>query len=69
MADRTFRPVILDDGTILAGGLRIAQLRESCLVFEDDFHPRANKRQTPDVPVDLRDLMDAVLERMRLDNV
>ena len=62
---RTFKPAITEDGKVLAGGMKIAVLRGSCLVFEDDLYARVNRRDTPDVPVDLAELVDAVIERLR----
>ena len=62
---RTFRPIVTEDGKVLAGGVKIGELRGGSLVFEDGFHPRANRRGTPDVPVDLCELVGAVIERLR----
>jgi len=60
--NKTFKPVLKEDGSILAGGMKVAQLRGRELVWEDDYHPRANARGTPDVPVDVQDLLDLLIE-------
>ena len=63
MADvRTFKPVIQENGTILAGGMRIGELRQTELVFEDPCFTRQNARGTPEIPVSLYDFVEALLD-------
>lgn len=57
-----FRPIVQEDGSVVAGGMRIAQVSdEGTLVFEDRWQQRRHARGTDDVPVDLTDLIDAVI--------
>lgn len=65
MTDRTFKPKISKDGTIRAGGVRIGEVRDGELwVFEDLCFIRQNARGTPDVPVPLHDLVEALLDHL-----
>ena len=70
MTDRTFKPKIQENGTILAGGLRIGEVRRGEVwVFEDACFTRQNARGTADVPVPLYDLVEALLAHLDgLDN-
>ena len=70
MTDRTFKPTIKQDGTILAGGVRLGEVRRGEVwVFEDPCFTRQNARGTPDVPVPLYDLVEALLDHLDgLDN-
>lgn len=58
---KSFQPVI-QENEIRAGGMKIAEIRDGCLVFEDRWRNRCVARGTPDVPVELWDL----LEELRL---
>jgi len=61
---RTFRPVIREN-RILAGGMTIAEVRDGQLVFEDRYLRRCAARGSPDVPVDVMELLEALLEHYR----
>ena len=67
---RTFKPKIAENGTILAGGMQIGEVRQGELwVFEDPCFTRQNARGTLDVPVPLYDLVEALLDHLDgLDN-
>ena len=70
MSDRTFKPIIQENGTILAGGMQIGEVRETLWVFEDPCFTRQNARGTPDVPVSLYELVGALLDHFEgLDRV
>jgi hypothetical protein len=57
-----FRPIIQEDGRVVAGGMTIANISDDgTLVFEDRWRQRQVARGTPDVPVDLAELIDAVI--------
>ena len=59
--DRTFKPTIIER-QILAGGMRIAEVDdEGRVIFADRFRRRCVARGTDDVPVDLLDLLEALL--------
>ena len=67
---RTFKPVIQEDGTILAGGMKIATVEETQLVFDDRYLRRCQARGTPDVPVSLYDLVEVLIDHLEgLDNL
>ncbi len=69
MSDRTFKPKISEDGTILAGGMRIGEIRGVDWVFDDRYLDRCQARGTPDVPVTLYDLVEALIDHFDgLDN-
>ena len=59
---RTFKPEISEDGTILAGGMKIGTVRETDWVFPDRYLRRCQARGTEDVPVSLSELVDALLD-------
>ena len=59
---RTFKPRIREDGVIEAGGMRIGEVRETELVFSDKCFTRQNARGTPEIPVSLYDLVEALLD-------
>jgi hypothetical protein len=59
---RTFKPKISEDGVILAGGMRIGEVRDTEWVFDDPCFTRQNARGTEDVPVSLHDLVQALLD-------
>ena len=62
---RTFKPVILE-GQILAGGMRIAEVDdEGRVIFEDRYRRRCLARGTDDVPVDVLELLEALLAHYR----
>ncbi len=67
---RTFKPKIKENGTILAGGMEIGEVRGGELwVFKDLCFTRQNARGTEDVPVPLYDLVEALLDHLDgLDN-
>ena len=69
MPDRTFKPIIQENGTILAGGMKIATVTETDLVFDDRFLRRRQARGTESVPVSLYDLVEALIDHIEgLDN-
>ena len=58
---RTFKPTIIER-QILAGGMRIAEVDDDGrVIFEDRYRRRCLARGTDDVPVDLLDLLEAIL--------
>ena len=60
-----FKPVIREN-QILAGGLRIAEVdSEGRLVFVDPYRRRRYARGTDAVPVDLLDLLEALIDHYR----
>ena len=62
---RTFKPVI-QEGLILAGGMRIAEVDdEGRVIFEDRYRRRCLARGTDDVPVDVLELLEALLAHYR----
>jgi hypothetical protein len=62
---RTFKPAI-HEGRILAGGLAIAEVTpDGRLVFDDGYRDRCRARGTPDVPVDVCELVECVLAFLR----
>ena len=62
---KTFKPLIRENGTILAGGMEIGEVRGGEMwVFEDSCFSRQNARGTPDVPVSLHDLVEALLDHL-----
>jgi hypothetical protein len=63
----TFRPVLKEDGSILAGGMKLAELQGRTMVWEDSHLPRINARGTPDVTVDVEDLCELLLAYFRGD--
>jgi hypothetical protein len=64
---RTFKPTIRER-QILAGGMRIAEVDdEGRVIFADRFRRRCLARGTDDVPVDLLDLLEAILHHYRAD--
>jgi hypothetical protein len=60
MTNRTFKPII-KEGVVLAGGMKIAELREMTLVFEDRWQDRCRARGTEDVPVELWALVEELI--------
>ena len=65
MTDRTFKPLIRENGTILAGGMEIGEVRRGEVwVFEDPCFTRQNARGTEDVPVTLHDLVEALIDHL-----
>ena len=64
---RTFPPTIREDGRVLAGGLTLFEVTaDGRLAFEDRFRRRCQERGTPDVEVDLSDLLDQLLYHFAL---
>ena len=62
---RTFKPVI-QENRILAGGMTIAQVDdEGRVIFEDRYRRRCLARGTDDVPVDVLELLEALLAHYR----
>ena len=62
---RTFKPTIIER-QILAGGMRIAEVDdEGRVIFDDRFRRRCVARGTDDVPVDVLDLMNLLLDFYR----
>jgi len=62
---RTFKPTIIER-QILAGGMRIAEVDdEGRVIFEDRYLRRRLARGTDDVPVDVLDLLEALLAHYR----
>ena len=64
---RTFRPTIREN-QILAGGMRIAEVDdEGRVIFEDRYRRRCLARGSDDVPVDLVELLELLLQHYRGD--
>ena len=62
----TFQPVIREDGTVEAGGMRLFELdADSRLVFPDRYKRRQAARGTPGVPVDPVELMEQIVYWLR----
>ena len=62
---RTFKPTIIER-QILAGGMRICEVDdEGRVIFDDRFRRRCVARGTDDVPVDVLDLMNLLLDFYR----
>jgi hypothetical protein len=62
---RTFKPTIIER-QILAGGMRIAEVDdEGRVIFEDRYRRRCLARGTDDVPVDVLELLEALLVHYR----
>ena len=62
---RTFKPTIIER-QILAGGMRIAEVDDDGrVIFDDRFRRRCVARGTDDVPVDVLDLMNLLLDFYR----
>ena len=61
---RTFRPVVRDDGTVQAGGLCLGRVDSQAghLVRHDRYLRRCYERGTPDVRVDLVELVEAITD-------
>ena len=59
----TFQARITEDGKAQAGGLTLFRVDSASgnLVFEDRYQRRQLARGTPDVPVDVCALLDALL--------
>jgi len=64
--DRTFKPTIRR-GHVFAGGMRIFQVNEEGqVIFEDRFQRRGREEcRAGDIPVDLVELLDAILGHYR----
>lgn len=60
---RTFRPTIQEDGTVRAGGMALGQVdpHTGQLIRYDRYRRRCYERGTPDVRVDLVELMEAIV--------
>ncbi len=64
---RTFKPTIIER-QILAGGMRIAEVDdEGRVIFEDRYRRRCLARGTDDVPIDVLELLEALLYYYRQD--
>jgi hypothetical protein len=62
---RSFKPTIIER-QILAGGMRIAEVDdEGRVIFEDRYRRRCLARGTDDVPVDVLELLEALLVHYR----
>jgi len=62
---RTFKPTIIEQ-RILAGGMTIAEVDdEGRVIFQDRYRRRCLARGTNDVPVDLVELLEALLYHYR----
>jgi hypothetical protein len=59
--DQTFRPTIKEN-TVLAGGMRLAEIDGQQLVFEDRWQRRCRQRGTNEVRVSLEELIDQLLQ-------
>lgn len=63
---RTFEPTIREDGLVLAGGMALFTVDEGGrLVFEDRYRVRCRARGTDDVPVDVVELVEVLLDYLR----
>ena len=64
--DRTFKPTIRR-GDVFAGGMRLCQVDdEGRVIFEDRCQRRSREEyRTGDIPVDLVELLDAILGHYR----
>jgi len=63
VTERTFPPQIDDRGMVRAGGVTLFELRqEGQLVIRDRFPQRLQERGTPDVPVDLVELLAEIIK-------
>ena len=64
--DRTFKPSIRQ-GQVFAGGMRIFQVDDEARVIFEDPHRRRcrEKGRDADIPVDLVELLDAILGHYR----
>ena len=60
----TFKPTIRE-GEILAGGLRIAEITpDGHLIFNDRYRRRCHARGTPNVPIDVCELVEAIIDHI-----
>ncbi len=57
---RTFAPTIRDH-ILLAGGLKLAEIDGTHLIFEDRYLNRCQARGTPSVPVELSEIIEELL--------
>ena len=64
MSNRTFKPTIKEDGSILAGGMKLGQVVETEWVFDDRFLRRCQARGTDNVSVTLYDIVELLLEHV-----
>ncbi len=63
--NKTFKPTIKEN-QVLAGGMRLFDVDdEGQIIFPDRYRARCEQRGTPDVRVDLGELLDELLRFMR----
>ena len=63
MSKTGFRSTLREDGTVQAGGMTLFQATPNGkLVFEDRYQRRCAARGTPDVSIDILDLMGQLLD-------
>lgn len=65
MSNGTFRPVIREN-QILAGGITVAQVDdEGRIIFTDRYRRSCHVRGTANVPIDLAELLEVIVEHYR----
>ena len=59
--DRTYRPTIRENA-LLAGGMRIAEVSNGRLIFEDRYQRRCHARGSDRVSISLYDFLDILID-------